>query len=189
MNSRRIEILLERYFSGETSLEDEKLLMEYFQGDDIPSHLQSLKGQFEYYSDEKEKEFLDESFDNKIIDLIQSEEEKSVKNTRRMYLYMASGIAASVLILMSLFFKFDPLTKKVEETFSDPEMAYNETRKALLLVSQTLNSGLEPMSKASKMNTGAEEIEKISSLNTGMNELNRVSKFYEIQQRFLNNKN
>ena len=92
MNSRRIEILLERYFSGGTSLEDEKLLMEYFQGDDIPSHLQSLKGQFEYYSDEKEKEFLDESFDNKIIDLIQSEEEKSVKNTRRMYLYMASGI-------------------------------------------------------------------------------------------------
>lgn len=189
MNSRQIEILLERYFSGETSLEDEKVLKEFFHGKDIPLHLASLKEQFEFFSKEKEKEQLDLSFDDKIIELITKEETQDNKRSRRLYLYMASGIAASILILMSIFFQFNPFSKHIKETFSDPQLAYNETKKALLMVSQTLNSGIDPIAKASKFNDGVAELNKISSLNSGINEFNKVSKFYELQEKFLNNKN
>jgi len=189
MNSRQIEILLERYFSGETSLEDEKVLKEFFQGKDIPVHLASLKEQFEFFSVEKEKEELDASFDDKIIELINQEENQSNRRSRRLYLYMAAGVAASILIIMSLFFQFDPFSKHIKETFSDPQLAYNETIRALLMVSQTLNSGIQPIAKVSKFNDGVQELSKISSLNSGMTEFNKVSKFYELQQRFLKNKN
>lgn len=189
MNSRQIEILLERYFSGETSLEDEKVLKEFFQGKDIPAHLASLKEQFEFFSVEKEKEELDASFDDKIIELINQEESQSNRRTRRFYIYAASGIAASLLIIMSLFFQFDPFTKRIKETFSDPQLAYTEARRALLMVSQTLNSGIDPIAKASKLNDGVQELSKISFLSSGMTEFNKVSKFYELQERFLNNKN
>lgn len=189
MNSRQIEIILERYFSGDTSLEDEKVLKEFFQAKDIPAHLVSLKEQFEFFSAEKEKEPLNASFDDKIIELINQEENQSTKRTRRIYLYMATGIAASILIIMSLFFQFDPFSKRIKETFSDPQLAFNETKRALLMVSQTLNSGINPIAKASKLNDGVQELSKISSLNSGITEFNKISIFYELQQRFLNNKN
>jgi hypothetical protein len=36
MDSNRIELLLKKYWGCETSLEEEKQLRDYFQGNDIP---------------------------------------------------------------------------------------------------------------------------------------------------------
>ncbi len=187
MNSRQIENKLERYFNGESSLEDEKTLREFFQKDDIPPHLLSLKAQFEYFADEHDHEYLDESFDEKILNQISQEEKQQKRGSIRRYLYTASGIAASILIILSVFFKFDPFTNKVEDTFSDPYAAYIETRKALLFVSETFNKGADPIEKISKFDDGMQQLSKISSMNTGITEANKISKFHEIQQKFLNN--
>lgn len=48
MNTERIEQLLDKYFDGETSLEEEKELREFFQQDEIPNHLKSYTDQFSY---------------------------------------------------------------------------------------------------------------------------------------------
>lgn len=48
MNTERIEQLLDKYFGGETSLEEEKELREFFRQDDIPTHLKSYADQFSY---------------------------------------------------------------------------------------------------------------------------------------------
>lgn len=187
MNSRQTENLLERYFNGETSLEDEKNLREFFQKKDIPPHLLSLKAQFEYFADEHDHEYLDESFDNKILNEISKENKLQKRNIRRKYLYTASGIAASILIILSIFFKLDPLTSKVEDTFDDPMAAYLETKKALLFVSETFNKGVEPMEKMTTFDDGVQQLSKLSSLNTGINEASKISKFHEKQQQILNN--
>ncbi len=42
----QIEELLEKYFEGETSLLEEKQLQDFFQGEDVPAHLESYKAQF-----------------------------------------------------------------------------------------------------------------------------------------------
>ena len=88
MNFRQIETLLEQYFSGETSLEDEKVLKEFFKGEDIPPHLQSLKTQFEFYSNESKNDFLDESFDKRILEMIETEKDSSIKSIRKQYIYI-----------------------------------------------------------------------------------------------------
>lgn len=48
MNTEKIEQLLEKYFEGETSLEEEKQLRTFFRKDDIPDRLKSYRGQFGY---------------------------------------------------------------------------------------------------------------------------------------------
>lgn len=51
MNTEKIEQLLEKYFDGETSLEEEALLRNYFQNRDIPEHLQSYRDQFGFITE------------------------------------------------------------------------------------------------------------------------------------------
>ena len=41
-----IENLIEKYYNGETSLEEEKQLQVFFEGEDIPGHLKSYQDQF-----------------------------------------------------------------------------------------------------------------------------------------------
>lgn len=48
MAPERIEQLLDKYFDGETSLEEEKELREFFRQDEIPNHLKSYTDQFSY---------------------------------------------------------------------------------------------------------------------------------------------
>ncbi len=51
MNTKKIEQLLEKYFEGETSLNEEKELRDFFQQDEIPEHLKSYIDQFSYIHD------------------------------------------------------------------------------------------------------------------------------------------
>lgn len=44
-----IELLLERYYKGETTIEEEKELKRFFQNEDVPEHLKSHAVQFGYF--------------------------------------------------------------------------------------------------------------------------------------------
>lgn len=48
MNTEKIKELLEKYFEGETSLEEEQLLRDYFQNQEVPDELKSYRDQFAY---------------------------------------------------------------------------------------------------------------------------------------------
>ncbi|WP_128545185.1 HEAT repeat domain-containing protein [Larkinella soli] len=46
-----IEKLLERYYEGETTLEEEKLLREFFRSEAVPAHLKDHAAPFQHYTD------------------------------------------------------------------------------------------------------------------------------------------
>ncbi|MFD2570798.1 HEAT repeat domain-containing protein [Spirosoma soli] len=46
-----IDKLLERYYDGESSLEEEKQLRQFFQKDPVPEHLQTHAAQFRYFAE------------------------------------------------------------------------------------------------------------------------------------------
>ena len=135
----------------------------------------------------KKHEYLDENFDDKVLQQIALQEKENKRSTKRRYLFTASGIAAGILIILSIFFNIDPLTKKAEDTFSDPYAAYQETRKALLFVSKTFNKGTDPVNKLASFDDGIEQLSKISSFETGMSEARKISTFYEKQKLISNN--
>lgn len=51
MNTEKIEQLLEKYLDGETSLNEEEVLRDYFRNKEIPQHLQSYRAQFGYLNE------------------------------------------------------------------------------------------------------------------------------------------
>ncbi len=61
MDYNKIEILIEKYFQGETSLAEERELRSYFSSPNVAPHLEQYKAMFGYFSqaklDEYSKEF------------------------------------------------------------------------------------------------------------------------------------
>lgn len=51
-----IEELLEKYFEGQTSLKEEKVLREYFRQDNIPEAMETYRPMFAFFSDERGEE-------------------------------------------------------------------------------------------------------------------------------------
>lgn len=56
MKTEKIERLIEKYFEGETSLEEEEILRNYFQSGHVADRLQSYRDQFAYSSELGKKE-------------------------------------------------------------------------------------------------------------------------------------
>lgn len=187
MSFQTIEKLLQKYFEGDTSLHEEEQLKSFFQQDDVPPHLMSLKELFLTYSREKEIEVLDKQFDNDIMSHIESEGIISMKRKRRTTIYMISGIAASILILITFFLYINILTKSIEDTFSDPQIAYNEAKNIMLFVSEKLNRGTEPLNNAiTKVDQGVDKLKAMEKFNAGMKETMPIDKFNRIRFIFNN---
>lgn len=51
-----IEKLLEKYYDGETSLEEERALKQFFQSGEVPEHLQSHAAQFGYFANARKEQ-------------------------------------------------------------------------------------------------------------------------------------
>ncbi|GGN04817.1 hypothetical protein GCM10010967_44830 [Dyadobacter beijingensis] len=51
-----IKKLLEKYYDGDTSLEEERTLKQFFQNGDVPAHLQSHAAQFGYFANARKEQ-------------------------------------------------------------------------------------------------------------------------------------
>ncbi|MEN8225330.1 MAG: hypothetical protein ABFS05_08220, partial [Bacteroidota bacterium] len=85
MNSHRTEKILEKYFQGETSLSEERMLREFFRQEELPAHLSELKDQFLLFDAEAE-ETLPDDFDNELFEAIGIKERQS-RASKRAVLY------------------------------------------------------------------------------------------------------
>lgn len=98
MDYKYIEQLLERYWQGETTLQEENILRSFFSQQDIPEHLQKYKALFTYEKEEP----LGDDFDTRILEIIGEGEPKAKTVTmisRLTPLFKAAAIVAIVLTL------------------------------------------------------------------------------------------
>lgn len=128
----RIEILIEKYFEGETSIAEEKELKAYFSSSDVAQHLEQYKPVFGYFSQAKQEQFTAS------IPL------KSGKKQKRLAWL---SVAASVVVMLGIgFFAYQNTSEPNQENLGvidDPEIAFKETQKALALISKHVNTGIE----------------------------------------------
>ena len=103
MDYKYIEQLLERYWSGETSLEEENILRAFFSQKDIPASLLPYRDIFVYLAVSKSEEVLDSDFDDKILALIDEPEVVKARTiTLRQRLAPMFKAAAVVAIMLTL---------------------------------------------------------------------------------------
>jgi hypothetical protein len=163
MKEEELNILLDKYYKGESTEQEEQVLKEFFQGDSVPVEYETEKEVFSQYSTAAKIPDPSADFEDRIIAGI----DESVKNNkssrlRRIVMYSLS-IAAGLIIIAGTYF-FLNSNRDPKDTFSDPKIAYAETMKILLNVSTRLNEGnkaLEPLGKMNKMkNASFESINK-----------------------------
>ena len=164
MDSKRLEILLNRYWSCVSTLEEEKELRDYFNNHEVGEEMLEIATLFQYYQSEKKIEKLDGSFDSSIIDKI-----KEIKDSRkpklRKLIYNYLKVAASLLIVItaSYFYRQSLAPEKRPEllgTFEDPREAYEETKRALMLIAQQINKGRNQAGKLKMFNEAETKIKK-----------------------------
>lgn len=91
-----IEELLERYYEGETSLAEERQLRQFFQGDNIPAHLESHAAQFRYFADTR-KEHPSMLFNNRLADKLDASEKGKVRSLTTWSLRIAASVALLIV--------------------------------------------------------------------------------------------
>jgi hypothetical protein len=177
MDINRIKNLLERYFEGSTSLEEEQELLEFFtEKNEIPAELSTYKMHFRFLNAGRNLNPATSGFEDRIARLIDDQDHviKPAIYRNRIYKY---AIAASVAVLIGLagMFIYQNQLHRNKDTFSDPQMAYIEAQKTILYVSQKLNKGIQPLSKVNKINTAAVNLKSLDKLDNSLEMLNLVS--------------
>lgn len=139
MELYKVEVLLEKYFDGETSIAEEKQLQDYFSTQQVAPHLEKYTALFNHFAVAKEQQFEQE------IPVLQIQKDES-RNQKRNLSWIS--IAASVVVLMGIgtyvFYNSEPVNNSKDlGTYDDPEVAFKETQKALSLLSKNVNVGIE----------------------------------------------
>ncbi len=154
MDSNRIQVLEEKYWKGETSLAEEQELKRYVRdnGEDVSK---SLADVFSAAS-KSDEPTLGRDFDDAFWDAVSGNSGGRSRNFQSFHFmrYAATGII--ILGLSIGFYAVIDWEEKpsetvvlstADDTFADPEKAFEETKRALFFASQKLNQGVQPVSE------------------------------------------
>lgn len=134
MELDRIEELLEKYFDGNSTDQEELILRNYFSQGNIAEHLIQYRNLFGYFAEAKkiknEKEFM-----------LKSAEEP--RKNRAFLLSIAATLVVGLGVGIFMFTSYNPKNEEDLGTYDDPKIALEETQKALALLSKHVNTGLE----------------------------------------------
>ena len=158
METKKVKQLLQRYFNGESSLAEERLLENYFQSGNVANDLKKYEGFFGGMSELAENG-RDENLEDEIMDFILKNEPKEKPKSRWLW-QMVSGIAASIIIVISGLLFFRQSEEQFKDTFDNPETAYAYAEQTLGFVSSKYNKGLAALSNFDKLQTAAEPLQK-----------------------------
>lgn len=131
MEFNKMEALLEKYFEGETSIAEENELKDYFSSPNVAEHLEQYRPLFGYFAEAKEQKLTNN------VTLIS-------KKKKVAWL----SIAASIVVMMGIgtytYFNVNTVKENQElGTYDDPEEALEATQRALAMLSDNVNVGIE----------------------------------------------
>jgi hypothetical protein len=161
MDSNKIDALLNKYWNADTSLEEEQQLRDYFKQSDIPEHLKEAASLFRYFELQKKKSLNDVAFDARIAAKTSPPKRGIMRNLAYNAMKIAAGL---IVVVMAVWFirkeVRDDSVAEVVDTYDDPKLALEETKKALLMISKSFGRAKEETKKINLLNDAQEEIKK-----------------------------
>ena len=160
MDSKHFEILLEKYWKCETSLEEEKELRQFFKNEAIPESMNDAKDLFRYF-EAQQQEAIGDSFDEEVKRKITSHRPKaSVVRTMYNYSRIAAGL---IVVVAATYFVRQEIRKsyppEIVDTYSDPKLAFEETKKALKMISKGFGKAQHETNKIKMFNEAEMKIQ------------------------------
>ena len=170
MDYHSIKELIRKFWLGETSLEEENTLKEYFSFNENPPEEFEAAAEYFAYIKQESSITLDDDFDIDIMSKIESLESKNSKviTLKRIGpMLLAACVALMIGITLINYLKDDNgeamekiYVEEFIDTYDDPELAYANVRAALMKVSSNLNEGVSYTGELRKFDQAQKEIKK-----------------------------
>jgi hypothetical protein len=153
MDSKKAEALLKKYWDGKSDLKEEAEMRKHFSASKAEGDISA--DHFKYLNQKGVQNPLGDSFNEEIVNLFSNEKSKlKQKNVAIKYWYVAASLALMIsisIIFKNEFTKVDKVEHVVKvDTYEDPAKAFEETKRALLMISSKLNQSGEYATKFSK---------------------------------------
>jgi hypothetical protein len=161
MDSERLDELLNKYWSGQTSLEEERQLHAYFRQPGIPEPLKETAQLFRYFDQQRERTITDVSFPNQVMKNTKGRQNGKIN----VFIFNSMRIAAGVIVLIAAIWLVRVEIRKstiqqTEDTYTDPKVAFEETKKALMMISRSFGTAEEQAKKINLFNKAQHDVRK-----------------------------
>ena len=162
---KNFDELLRKYWKGNTELDEEQKLKEHF-SENEKSQIEDEY--FNYLIHKRKEKLISPGFDEEILRQINGKQGVE----RSLFQKVNWQIAAAILILFTAGILFinresdpdgaiNPSEQIVlVDTYEDPEIAFEETKKTLLLISSKLNKSSEYTAEFRKFSKSQEDLKK-----------------------------
>lgn len=163
MDSNKIDELLNKYWNCETSLEEEQQLREYFRGNQIPEQWKETAPLFRYFDAHKKKTLNDGAFDAALMKKINTPPPSKGKVVRIFYNTLRIAAGVSVLVVATFLVRNEireTTPQEMVDTYDDPKLALEETKKALMMISKSFGTAEEKAKKINMFNEAQQQIQK-----------------------------
>ena len=171
MEAREIKLLLDKFYEGATNSEEENSIKAYLLNEkNIPAELENDRLYFAELNDYKNESLPGFDLEKELVSVIEGQEAKIIRFRKTRF--WALRIAASIVILLGTYFFVEKYATPGDikpDPDMTPEMAYMETKKALLYVSQKLNGGTEELKKLEKLTESLENLSKLKEFDKATN--------------------
>ena len=166
MESNRLDELAGRFWEGNCTEAEELELKQAVLYGSIPERHAALQSYFSFTEESRNEEGLGEVFDKQMLNAIARKEESSSFPSMKM--------AAGMALLVGLFFVWQSTSGPdvdsavqeeivIVDTYEDPEVAYREVKKALMMIGGKMNEGVSYAGSISEFEKAKKEIEIDSS--------------------------
>ena len=146
MESKQIKALLDKYWEGESSLQEEQQLREYFAQEVIDEEFRAFKPMFQFFKQEQDA-YLNGDFEERLSQKLKEHKEETPKQAKVIrFLARAAAVAAIFLAVIFAYSTWDSnsatqVSELNEKEKAEALLAYQEAKAALLLVSKKLKKG------------------------------------------------
>lgn len=154
-SNEHIRPLLDKYWSGDTSLEEEKILTQYFNQASVDKEFEAFKPLFNYFDEQRQ---LSVDLEDQIMARIAGSEKKTIGEPKGKVIPLSwrrvAAIAASLLLILTVSFGISQYRQTgksdmvMSDTYQTPEEALEQTKAALLYLSSRMNKASEQATKS-----------------------------------------
>jgi len=155
MDTGEIKKLIEAFYNGETSAEEEQILFDYFDGENVAEELLDERKIFLQMNEKDNIDIpsgLEARLDSLIDELARAEETKKQPKKKQLWAW-AGSVAAGIALLIFAGIHFskeqNPVIPTVTVAETEDQQKIEEAQKALLLLSSNFNKGVDQLSLVS----------------------------------------
>jgi hypothetical protein len=169
MEYHTIEEILNRYLEGESTLEEEALLKEYFSRTDLPEDQGEMKELFRYLNTARTESKPDFDVTANLNSVIENEWKKDNRHRFRRIIAWIGSAAAVLVLSFGIFQYINKPQAMIKDSYKDPKLAYLETKRALLMVSRTMNHNTARLKYLAKVDQSINQVKKVAEIDKVIN--------------------